>query len=114
MLHGPEVIPRPESPEQIALSPRTIEAQKHTSTSSAAWHEENETDAGSRTLEREELYQHDTPPPASLIEKKWRRRRIIITAVMVAVAFLVGGGIGGGVGSSIATSKAKARFVMPL
>lgn len=110
---GPEVVPRPTSPEEIALSPRSANAQKHTSTSASTWQEgdDQSTDAGSRTLEQRELYQHDNEPPpqTSTIERKWRRRRIMVTAAMVAVAFLAGGGIGGGVGSSIASKKT--RFV---
>ena len=114
VIHGPEVIIRPASPEEIALSPRTAEALKHTSASTSSWQEreEQDTDAGSRTQEQSELYQRgdETPPQASLIEAKWRRRRLIVTAVMIAVAFLVGGGIGGGVGSAVASHKA--RFVL--
>lgn len=105
VLHGPEVVPRPLSHEEIALSPIQADAPKDTSiAASSSWQDEHDTEyAGSRALERRELYQQ--PPETSLIERKWRRRRIIVTGVMVAVAFIAGGGIGGGVGSSIAVNR---------
>lgn len=107
---APEVVQAPEPVYQASIhedASRTsrTELQKDTlAASTSSWRDDDQETELEILDARRHTYQF---PQKSIDENKWRRRRLMVTAAAVVVAFLVGGGVGGGIGTAIATSRAR-------